>query len=87
MEIKQLPGLGAPTTAPQVATVAPSAAGTQARIMLTKRSMDVLLRVERMMETATRALADAPATTAPARGAAAPASSSVATAEGSSRGN
>jgi penicillin-binding protein 1A len=87
VEIKQLPGLGAPTTAPQVAAVAPSAAGTQARIMLTKRSMDVLLRVERMMETATRALADAPVTTAPARGAAAPASNSVATAEGSSRGN
>src|SRR4051812_41822682 len=37
VEIKQLPGLGAPTTAPQVAAVAPSAAGTQARIMLTKR--------------------------------------------------
>ena len=28
--------------------------------MLTKRSIEVLLRVERMMENATRALADAP---------------------------
>jgi penicillin-binding protein 1A len=84
VEIKQLPGLGAPTAAPQVAAVAPSASGTQARIMLTKRSMDVLLRVERMMENATRALATMPL---PEKGAAAPSPNAVAAAEGGSRGN
>jgi hypothetical protein len=49
--------------------------------------MDVLLRVERMMDNATRALADAP-TVPPARqGAALPAPGNVASAENGARGN
>jgi hypothetical protein len=57
--------------------------------MLTKRSMDVLLRVERMMESATRALADAPGVPAsPAqRGAAIAAPDTVASAANGARGN
>jgi len=71
VEIKPLPGLSGPTpAAPQVAS-APASAGESATprpVMLTKRSIEVLLRVERMMETATRALAIAPAAD-PLRGA------------------
>ncbi len=94
IEIKPLPGLppAAPSTAaPQVA--ATSSGGTEPSVrptMLTKRSMDVLLRVERMMDNATRALADAPATPgAPGaqQGAALRASGSVASAENGARGN
>ncbi len=52
--------------------------------MLTKRSIDVLLRVERMMENATRALADA---SAAQRGAAVAAPDTVASAASGVRGN
>jgi penicillin-binding protein 1A len=63
VEIKPLPGLSGP--APAVAQVAatPAAAGEAAAprpTMLTRRSIDVLLRVEKMMDNATRALADLP---------------------------
>jgi penicillin-binding protein 1A len=75
IEIKPIPGV--PNTpmpaAPQVvAATAPAPdAGPVRPQMLTKRSTDVLLRIERMMENATRALATASAP--PQRGAAAPA--------------
>ena len=52
--------------------------------MLTKRSIDVLLRVERMMENATRALAGAPGTE---RGAALPLPDTLASAANGARGN
>jgi penicillin-binding protein 1A len=64
VEIKPLPGLppGAPAVAaPQVAATSPGSGESSPRpTLLTKRSMEVLLRVERMMENATRALAGAP---------------------------
>ena len=66
IELKPLPGLppAAPSTAaPQVA--ATSSGGTEPAVrptLLTKRVDGLLLRVERMMDNATRALADAPAT-------------------------
>ncbi len=61
VEVKNIPGVPAGPTpaAPQVANA--SAAGeqpSQRPTMLTRRSIDVLLRVERMMENATRALAE-----------------------------
>lgn len=62
IEIKNIPGVPAGPTpaAPQVATTALSGAEPTLRpTMLTKRSIEVLLRVERMMDNATRALADA----------------------------
>jgi penicillin-binding protein 1A len=87
VEIKPLPGVSGPTPpAPQVA--ASSASGSspaQPRpTMLTKRSIEVLLRVERMMENATAALATA---SAPQRGADAAAPNAVAAADSGSRGN
>jgi penicillin-binding protein 1A len=88
IEIKPLPGLpAAPTVAaPQVAS-GPHGGSEPAATrptMLTKRSMDVLLRVERMMENATRALADAPATQ---QGAAVRTPDAVVAAENGARGN
>jgi len=52
--------------------------------MLTKRSIEVLLRVERMMENATATLAAAPT---PQPGAAVTAPNTVAAADGGPRGN
>jgi penicillin-binding protein 1A len=88
IEVKNIPGVPAGPTppAPQVAAVTQN--GTEPAAprptMLTKRSMDVLLRVERMMENATRALADAPGVQ---RGAAVRASEAVASADNGARGN
>jgi penicillin-binding protein 1A len=65
IEIKNIPGVapGPTPAAPQVATAAPNGGEPALRpTMLTKRSIDVLLRVERLMDNATRALADAPST-------------------------
>jgi hypothetical protein len=52
--------------------------------MLTKRSIEVLLRVERMMDNATRALATA---SGPQHGAAASTPNTVAAADSGARGN
>jgi penicillin-binding protein 1A len=63
VEIKPLPGLSGPAPAVAQAAPAPAAAGentTPRPTMLTRRSIDVLLRVEKMMDNATRDLADAP---------------------------
>jgi len=88
IEIKPLPGVSGPApSVPQVAS-APAASGSnpapQRPTMLTKRSIEVLLRVERMMENAARALATA---SAPQRGAEVGAPNSVAAAESGPRGN
>jgi len=87
IEIKNIPGVPAGPTpaAPQVATTAPSGAEPTLRpTMLTKRSIEVLLRVERMMDNATRALADAAGTQ---RGAAVLAPDTFASAASGARGN
>jgi hypothetical protein len=55
--------------------------------MLTKRSIDVLLRVERLMDDATRALADTPAAPATQQGAALSAPGTLASAASGARGN
>jgi penicillin-binding protein 1A len=88
IEIKPLPGLPAPpaAAAPQVASnsqAGPESA-TARPTMLTKRSMDVLMRVEHMMENASRALADSPVTQ---QGAALRAQDAVASSENGARGN
>jgi penicillin-binding protein 1A len=85
IEVKNIPGVPAGPTppAPQVAAAAVSEA-TPRPTMLTKRSIDVLLRVERMMENATRALADAPAAQ---RGASVAVPDTVASAASGLRGN
>ena len=87
IEIKNIPGVPAgPTPAsPQVAAAAPSNAEAAMRpTMLTKRSIDVLLRVERLMDNATRALAGAPDTQ---QGAALGAPDTLASAASGARGN
>jgi penicillin-binding protein 1A len=87
VEIKQLPGLTGPTPpAPQVAATSASSAGaSQPRpTMLTKRSIEVLLRLEHMMESASASLTTA---SVPQRGAAATTPNAVAAAEGGARGN
>jgi len=88
IEIKPLPGLPAApaVAAPQVASgshVGPESAAPRPT-MLTKRSMDVLLRVERMMENASRALVETPAAQ---QGAALRDQDAVASAENGARGN
>jgi penicillin-binding protein 1A len=87
IEIKNIPGVPAGPT-PPVAQVAAAQKGSEPAAprptMLTKRSMDVLLRVERMMENASRGLADAPATQ---QGAALPTQDAVASAANGARGN
>ena len=92
VEIKPLPGLSGPAPAVAQATPAPAAAGESATprpTMLTRRSIDVLLRVERMMDNATRALADAPPpNVTPGQRAGIPSPGAIATAETSAtRGN
>jgi len=94
IEIKQIPGVPAGPTpaAPQVAAATQGGAEPAAArpTMLTKRSIDVLLRVERMMENATRALADAPSApaTTPQRGAGlGTGTGTVASAENGAHGN
>jgi penicillin-binding protein 1A len=87
IEIKNIPGVPAGPTpaAPQVAAAAPNGAEPALRpTMLTKRSIDVLLRVERLMDNATRALADAPGTQ---QGAALAAPDTFASAASGARGN
>ena len=87
IEIKNIPGVPAGPTpaAPQVATTAPTGAEPTLRpTMLTKRSIEVLLRVERMMDNATRALADAARTQ---RGAAVVTPDTFASAANGARGN
>jgi penicillin-binding protein 1A len=89
IELKNIPGVPPPGPAPvPVAGVTPAPAtaaaadATQQRpTMLTKRSLDVLLRIETMMEKANKALVanDPPVT--PARGAAVTTPDSVAAAE------
>jgi penicillin-binding protein 1A len=81
LEIKPLPGLG-PATAPKepvVAENAPTEAAPPRPVQLTRRAADVLVRVERMMENAARALATVPPAPTP-RGAAAERDGTVASA-------
>jgi penicillin-binding protein 1A len=87
IELKNIPGVPAGPTpaAPQVAAAQKSSEPSAPRpTMLTKRSMDVLLRVERMMEEASRALADVQTTQ---RGAAVRTQDAIASAESGARGN
>jgi penicillin-binding protein 1A len=88
VEIKQLPGLTGPTPpAPQVAATSANGSGaSQPRpTMLTKRSIEVLLRLEHMMESATSELATT--TSTPQRGAAASTPNAVAAADKGAHGN
>jgi penicillin-binding protein 1A len=81
LEIKPLPGLG-PATAPKepvVAENAPTEAAPPRPVQLTRRAADVLVRVERMMENAARALATVPPAPTP-RGASAERDGTVASA-------
>jgi penicillin-binding protein 1A len=92
VEIKPLPGLSGPAPAIAQVAAAPAAAGEAATprpTMLNRRSIDVLLRVERMMDNATRALADAPLpNVTPGQRAGAPLPGAIAAAETSAaRGN
>ena len=86
IELKNIPGVPPPgptTVAAPVASAAPASAADAAQqrpAMLTKRSLEVLLRIETMMEKATRALATSDAPPAPARGAAVSTPEAVATA-------
>jgi penicillin-binding protein 1A len=88
VEIKPLPGLpAAPAVAAQQVASGPqggSESSAARPTMLTKRSMDVLLRVERMMDNASRALADAPVTQ---QGASLSPQGAVASAGNGARGN
>jgi len=88
VEIKPLPGLPpAPPAAPAAQVAAAQKVGESPAprpTMLTKRSTDVLLRVERMMENASRGLADTPATQ---QGAGLRSQDAVAAAENGARGN
>jgi len=88
VEIKPLPGLpAAPAVAAQQVASGPQGGSESSGArptMLTKRSMDVLLRVERMMDNASRALADAPVTQ---QGASLPPQGAVAAAENGAHGN
>jgi penicillin-binding protein 1A len=87
IEIKNIPGVPAGPTPPvaQVAATQKSSEPSAPRpTMLTKRSMDVLLRVERMMDEASRALADVRTTQ---QGAELRTQDAVASAEAGSRGN
>jgi penicillin-binding protein 1A len=83
IEIKNIPGVApsvAPTATP-VASAAPAVeTGPQRPTMLTKRSADILLRIENMMEKATRALAASDPSAGPARGAAVTSPEAVASA-------
>jgi penicillin-binding protein 1A len=80
IEIKPLPGLGGSSQPkePVVAESAPSDAVPRP-VQLTRRSADVLVRVERLLENASRALATVPPTPTP-RGAAAERDGTVASA-------
>jgi penicillin-binding protein 1A len=64
IELKNIPGVAPGPTPPPPAAVAEAAAGAdRARpTLLTRRAADVLQRVERLMEDATRALASTPGT-------------------------
>jgi penicillin-binding protein 1A len=88
VEIKPLPGLTGPTppATPVAAAPASGTNGNQPRpTMLTKRSIEVLLRLEQMMENASASLTTA--STPPQRGAAASTPNAVAAAENGARGN
>ena len=87
IEVKNIPGVPAgptPAAPPVAAAQKSNEPSTPRPTMLTKRSMDVLLRVERMMEDASRALVDVPATQ---RGASVRTQDAVASAESGARGN
>jgi penicillin-binding protein 1A len=91
VEIKQLPGLGpsSPTREPAVAETAPTETAPRPA-QLTRRAADILVRVERLMENASRALAIVPPGPAgpPQRGAAADRDGTVASAsDPPARGN
>jgi penicillin-binding protein 1A len=60
IEIKQIPGVGTPTAANARVAAAPAKTGDTAQrpALLTRRGADILVRVERLMEDATRALAE-----------------------------
>ena len=88
IEIKPLPGVSPGRRRRRRRSPPRAASGAnpaqQRPTMLTKRSIEVLLRVERMMETAARGLATA---SAPQRGAAVDTPNAVAAAESGPRGN
>ena len=87
IEVKNIPGVPAgptPAAPPVAAAQKSNEPSTPRPTMLTKRSMDVLLRVERMMEDASRALVDVPTTQ---RGASVRTQDAVASAESGARGN
>ena len=87
IEVKNIPGVPAgptPAAPPVAAAQKSNEPSTPRPTMLTKRSMDVLLRVERMMDEASRALVDVPTTQ---RGASVRAQDAVASAESGARGN
>jgi penicillin-binding protein 1A len=88
IEIKQLPGLQGPAPAVPHVAAAPAAAtaesSTPRPTMLTKRSIEVLMRVEKMMENASSALATNPTQQ---RGASLASPGAVAAAETGARGN
>jgi penicillin-binding protein 1A len=64
IELKNIPGVAPGPTPPPPAAVAEAAAGADGArpTLLTRRAADVLQRVERLMEDATRALASTPGT-------------------------
>ena len=87
IEVKNIPGVPAgptPAAPPVAAAQKSNEPSTPRPTMLTKRSMDVLLRVERMMDEASRALVDVPTTQ---RGASVRGQDAVASAESGARGN
>ena len=87
IELKNIPGVPAGPTPPSVPMAAAQKGNEPSAprpTMLTKRSMDVLLRVERMMEDASRGLAETPTTQ---QGAAVRSQDAVAAAESGARGN
>jgi penicillin-binding protein 1A len=87
IEIKNIPGVPAGPTPPSVPVAVAQKSNEPSAprpTMLTKRSMDVLLRVERMMEDASRGLAETPSTQ---QGAALHSQDAIAAAESGTRGN
>jgi penicillin-binding protein 1A len=87
IEIKNIPGVPAgptPSSVPVAAAQKSNEPAAPRPTMLTKRSMEVLLRVERMMDNASRGLAESPTTQ---QGAARQTQDAVAAAESGARGN
>src|ERR1044072_1105385 len=87
IEVKNIPGVPAGPTPPSMPVAAAQKSNEPSSprpTMLTMRSMDVLLRVEKMMEDGSSALADVPTTQ---RGASVRTPDAVASAESGARGN